>query len=221
MITIKIGLRIGHSPNCRGAKCFVDEYDENKKIFNELMPLLQKNGHTVIVCNSNANTESKELKEGTDKCTHNACDLYVTLHMNAYKKTNNPMGCEVVVFSKTDLDTRIVNELSKLGFKNRGVKINQGLHDTRATVCHSVIVETCFVDSKADTELYYKELGAKRVAQAIAKGICGSSYKDPVVTKPNGVKYTVQCGAFSKYENAKDLEKQLKAKGFDCFVKEV
>lgn len=218
MITIKIGVRIGHSPNCRGARGFVDEYDENKKIFNELLPLLKYNGHEVIVCNSNANTEGKELKEGTDKCTLHACDLYVTLHMNAYKKTDNAMGCEVVVYRKTDLDTRILNEIVKLGFKIRDVKINQGLWDTREPVCHSVIVETCFVDSKADTDLY-KKLGAKRIAQAIAKGICGSSYKEPVVT--NRVKYTVQCGAFSNYENAKKLEKDIKAKGFDCFIKEV
>ena len=51
---MKIGLRGGHSPNCKGAIGLIDEQAEVRKIYNELVPMLQAVGHTVIDCNSNA-----------------------------------------------------------------------------------------------------------------------------------------------------------------------
>ena len=50
---MKIGLRGGRSPNCKGAIGLIDEQAEVRKIYNELVPMLQAVGHTVIDCNSN------------------------------------------------------------------------------------------------------------------------------------------------------------------------
>ena len=55
---MKIGLRGGHSPNCKGAIGLIDEQAEVRKIYNELVPMLQAVGHTVIDCNSNASNVS-------------------------------------------------------------------------------------------------------------------------------------------------------------------
>ena len=38
---MKIGLRGGHSPNCKGAIGLIDEQAEVRKIYNELAPMLQ------------------------------------------------------------------------------------------------------------------------------------------------------------------------------------
>ena len=46
---MKIGLRGGHSPNCKGAIGLIDEQAEVRKIYNELAPMLQAVGHTVVV----------------------------------------------------------------------------------------------------------------------------------------------------------------------------
>ncbi len=39
---MKIGLRGGHSPNCKGAIGILDEQAEVRKIYNALVPMLQK-----------------------------------------------------------------------------------------------------------------------------------------------------------------------------------
>lgn len=80
---MKIGLRGGHSQNCKGAIGLIDEQAEVRKIYNELVPTLQAVGHTVIDCNSNASNVSGELSDGTNKANGAGCDIYVTLHMNA------------------------------------------------------------------------------------------------------------------------------------------
>ena len=71
---MKIGLRGGHSPNCKGAMGYLDEQAEVRKIYYELASMLQAQGHTVIDCNSNASTVDGELLEGTNKA--NAGDDY-------------------------------------------------------------------------------------------------------------------------------------------------
>lgn len=55
---MKIGLRGGHSPNCKGAIGLIDEQAEVRKIYNELAPMLQAVGHTVVDCNSNASNQT-------------------------------------------------------------------------------------------------------------------------------------------------------------------
>ena len=49
---MKIGLRGGHSPNCKGVMGILDEQAEVRKIYYERAPMLQTQGLTVINCNS-------------------------------------------------------------------------------------------------------------------------------------------------------------------------
>lgn len=72
---MKIGLRGGRSPNCKGAIGLIDEQAEVRKIYNELVPMLQAVGHTVIDCNSNASNVSGELSDGTNKANGAGCDI--------------------------------------------------------------------------------------------------------------------------------------------------
>ena len=58
---MKIGLRGGHSPNCKGAFGILDEQVEVHNIYNAMVPLLHKLGHTVIDCNSHASDIYSEL----------------------------------------------------------------------------------------------------------------------------------------------------------------
>lgn len=76
---MKIGLRGGHSPNCKGAFGILDEQVEVRNIYNAMVPLLHKLGHTVIDCNQCTlcdsgdpwcsgrpnNTWNKRFREGT------------------------------------------------------------------------------------------------------------------------------------------------------------
>ena len=74
---MKIGLRGGHSPNCKGAFGILDEQAEVRKIYNEIAAILRATGHTVIDCNSSASTISGELADGTNKANANNMQVFI------------------------------------------------------------------------------------------------------------------------------------------------
>ncbi|PWJ49363.1 N-acetylmuramoyl-L-alanine amidase [Faecalicatena contorta] len=174
---MKIGLRGGHSPNCKGAMGILDEQAEVRKIYNEMVPMLQAAGHTVINCNSDSSTVNGELSEGTNKANANNCDIYVTIHMNA--SNGNGRGTEVFLYNNENLMMNqragnICNKFAQAGFPNRGVKFNTGYHDLNASRMPAMIVETIFCDNQHDADLYRK-MGAKGIAELIVNGITGKS----------------------------------------------
>lgn len=174
---MKIGLRGGHSTNCKGAMGILDEQAEVRKIYNEMVPMLQAAGHTVINCNSDSSTVNGELSEGTNKANSNNCDIYVTIHMNASSGAGN--GTEVFLYDNTNLMMNqragnICNNFAKEGFQNRGVKFNTGYHDLNASGMPAMIVETLFCDNQHDVDSYRK-LGVKGIAKIIVEGITGKS----------------------------------------------
>ena len=171
---MKIGLRGGHSPNCKGAIGLIDEQAEVRKIYNELVPMLQAVGHTVIDCNSNASNVSGELADGTNKANGVGCDIYVTLHMNA-AGTPAAGGTEVWLYDASDqamntIASNICKNFAGKGFVNRGVKYSSGYHDLNASNMPAMIVETLFCTGTDDVARY-RSLGARGVAELIAKAI--------------------------------------------------
>jgi N-acetylmuramoyl-L-alanine amidase len=174
---MKIGLRGGHSPNCKGAMGIIDEQAEVRKIYNEMVPMLQAAGHTVINCNSDASTMNAELSEGTNKANSNNCDIYVTIHMNASGGAGN--GTEVWMYngnnsSMNSIASRICQHFASKGFQNRGVKYNTGYHDLNASSMPAMIVEALFCDNTKDAGLY-RSVGVNGIAKLIAEGITGST----------------------------------------------
>lgn len=175
---MKIGLRGGHSPNCKGAMGYLDEQVEVRKIYTELEPMLKKAGHTVINCNSDASNVNSELNEGTNKANSNNCDIFMSLHMNASNGAGN--GVECLLYDNTNatmvsIGNKICSNLQAKGYQNRGVKYFQGYHDLNATIMPAMIVESLFCDNKKDTDLYKTIGGAKGVAALIFNAITGET----------------------------------------------
>ena len=171
---MKIGLRGGHSPNCKGAIGLIDEQAEVRKIYNELVPMLQAVGHTAIDCNSNATNVSGELADGTNKANSAGCDIYVTLHMNAAGAASAG-GTEVWLYDASNqtmntIASNICQNFANKGFANRGVKYSSGYHDLNASNMPGMIVETLFCTGTDDVARY-RSLGARGVAELIAKAI--------------------------------------------------
>lgn len=174
---MKIGLRGGHSPNCKGAMGLLDEQVEVKKIYNELVPMLQAAGHVVINCNSDATSVNAELSEGTNKANANNCEMFVSIHMNAAGENAN--GTEVFLYNNGNAvmnqrATNICANFAKKGFPNRGVKFNTGYHDLNASAMPAMIVETLFCTGISDVAKY-NTLGPKGIAVLIAEGITGKA----------------------------------------------
>ena len=190
---MKIGLRGGHSPNCKGAMGILDEQAEVRKIYNEMVPMLKAAGHSVVDCNSNARTQGAELAEGTNRANANNCDVYITIHMNASSGSGNGTECWLYNSGNGTMNSiadKIMSNFAAKGFYNRGRKYSASLHDLKKSSMPAMIVETLFCDNANDARLY-KSIGAKGIAEMIAKAIDGkavagngSSGSAPTPTKP-------------------------------------
>lgn len=181
---MKIGLRGGHSPNCKGAMGYLDEQAEVRKIYYELAPMLQAQGHIVINCNSDEYNQSADLNKGTNTANANGCDIFISIHMNASGGAGNGTECWLYDASNGTMNTiadKICQNFAAKGFKNRGRKYNTGFHDLNATRMPAMIVETLFCDNSHDAGLY-NALGAKGIAELISAAIAGQSVSGGAVT---------------------------------------
>ena len=181
---MKIGLRGGHSPNCKGAIGHLDEQTEVRKIYYELASMLQAQGHTVIDCNSNASTADGELLEGTNKANAGGCDTFISIHMNAAGGEGNGAECWLHDADNGTMNTiadRICQNFAEKGFQNRGRKYNTGFHDLNATAMPAMIIETLFCDNSHDVGLY-NAMGAKGIAELVAAAVAGQGAPGGIVT---------------------------------------
>lgn len=153
---MKIGLRGGHSANCKGAIGLRDEYESMEVLYRYVRDILVSNGHQVVDCNSSAYSESAELSEGVSKANNAGVQLFISLHMNSYNGT--AYGTEAWTYSSSSsanqYATRLVNNYARLGFYNRGVKHSTGYYELKNTAAPAIIFETCFCDSQRDINIW-------------------------------------------------------------------
>ena len=152
---MKIGLRAGHSDNCTGAIGLVDEHEQMKKYYAAIKSVFETYGHTVIDCNSNADSQVAELTDGADKANNSNVDFFASLHMNCFN--GQAHGTEVLVSSESSgaypIAQRLVSNFSELGFFNRGVKFKK-LFEMNHIQAPNIISEICFCDSQKDIDIY-------------------------------------------------------------------
>ena len=202
-----INVHAGHNPAGKiacGAIGLLDESAEARKIKDVVVKFLAEQGHTVYDCTCNNGTSvSDVLNKIVSKCNSHDVDLDVSIHLNA----GGGHGVEVLVYdvsknSPVTIAQNVCNEISALGYRNRGIKIRPELTVLCRTKAPAMLVECCFVDSNEDYSIY----SAENIAKAIVKGITGK-----VVEKEKEPEYIyrVQIGAFSSYENAKKMVQVL------------
>ena len=180
---MKIAVRGGHVPKFTGASKFIDELTEDRKVKNSLIIYLNQLGCDVLDVTPPDNTNSlhNDLSYGVNKANSWGADLFVSIHFNkAYDIYNGCLGSEVCVHSKFDIAQRVVNELSKLGFKNRGQKVRNNLYELNHTKMKAMIIEVCFVEATEDVALY-KKLGYDLIGKTIAQAITNKNITIPAV----------------------------------------
>lgn len=213
-----IGIRRGHNFKSIGARGYVKEEEIAEEIKNDVIKIFKKHNFKYVDCSAPNMGQNEDLAFGVGMCNDNNCDLFVSIHLNASKTTNNAMGCEVITYNtKFKQAEKVVEKLSGLGFKNRGVKHNKKLYELKNTKCRAMVIEVCFVDSKADTDLL-KEVGTYKIAKAIAYALMGV---EEDMTKPIeqvGANYRVCVGSFAEYNNAVNKKKELENMGIECFI---
>ena len=172
----------GHNRIVPGASSYLDEVAEDRKICEEVIRLLQAEGHTASNCTDDSgSTQSKNLANIVARCNAHSVTLDISIHFNAASKDTGDgktKGVEVYVYSSSSsakaAAQRVCDNIAALGFKNRGVKVSTSLYVLRKTVSPAMLIEVCFVDDADDADLYNK-VGYKAVAQAIAQGILNKS----------------------------------------------
>lgn len=169
---MNIVISSGHGLLVRGASGFIDEVDEARKVVEEVAHrLLQLHCGVLTFHDDISQTQSENLEAIVD--FHNAQDrdLDVSVHFNAYTETANPMGCEVLYLTEAEIASRTSNAIAHVGFVNRGAKQRSDLYFLNETEQPAILIEVCFVDSEADTDLYKQRFDA--ICRLIAVAISG------------------------------------------------
>ena len=234
---MRINVHAGHNPAGKvacGAVGLLNESTENRRVKDEVVSQLRQLGHTVYDCTVDNGTGQQDvLRKIVAKCNAHTVDLDVSIHFNAgagdQKGNGKTTGTEVYSYDTSGIARetagRICDCISKMGFRNRGVKINRTLYVLKHTNAPALLIECCFVDDRDDVQLY----DYRSMASAIVYGITGQRVQNAPETgraeegeeTPTGdknVRYRVQVGAYSVKSNAEAMKKKLRQAGFDALI---
>lgn len=198
---MRIGLSAGHTLTGKGTGAigYINESKENREMFKLVKKYLEQLGHTVYDCT--VDSGSDYLERQVALANKYKCDVVVQIHFNAFNTTDKEMGtetlyCEGSKEGKVYAD-KVHNKLKTL-FIDRKVKsdIETGrkLYWLRNTNAPSILIEVCFVDSKADTNKYNSN--KNKIAKLITEGLTGQVISEnPTNNKPNE---SYQIGTYKK-----------------------
>lgn len=221
----KVFLGVGHGGKDGGAvgKDGSLEKALNLSIAKACGAALERSGVKVQL--SRTKDEPDTVAQEVAECNKFAPDLAVDIHNNAGGGDGAEAYYTRLGGTGKKLAENILAQIAKLGQRSRGAKTrtNSGGSDyyafIRETKAPAVIVECAFVDSD-DVTLIDTEAERVAVGEAIARGILqtlGKKYAESGAAD-GSVTYRVQCGAYSKRENAEAQAERLKKAGFSAIV---
>lgn len=173
----KIATAGGHSKKCPGASSYIDEYTEDRKCNKAFVSALKSLGVSVVDCSNEKSTQSAELKQECSSANASKANLFCAWHFNAASKTTAKRGVEVWYYTGNSAMKALAAKVSKalaklLDLPDRGAKATKSLYVLNHTRMPAILIEVCFVDSKADAS-QYKAVGPTKVAQCVAETIIG------------------------------------------------
>lgn len=153
---MKVNVNGGHTRYVKGAVGYLDEYVEDRKIVERLIPELRRRGCTVTNSSSEERTVDGDLWYQVRSANASGAELAVSIHLNAGGGT----GTECYYFGGDAKGRSIAANMSKrvakaLGLPDRGAKDGSGLYWVRNTNMTAVLLEVCFVDSQRDASAYH------------------------------------------------------------------
>jgi hypothetical protein len=157
----------------------LDEVNEARKVVEVVAQILRENSVEVKTFHDNT-SHDQSTNLSTIVNYHNAQErtLDVSVHFNAYVETSNPMGTEVLWVTQEALADKTSSAIARAGgLLDRGPKHRSDLYFLNNTEEPSILIETCFVDSTWDADLYRRNFDA--ICFAIAESIAGRSLGEP------------------------------------------
>lgn len=205
---MKFGINCGHTKNGAGSGAvgIINESIETRNVGYALMNMLRNAGHEVIDCTiDKASTQSAYLTQAVNLANRQDLDYFISIHFNA----GGGRGIETYTYNgKQFTDAlEVCQNISALGFKNRGVKSGSGLYVIKKTKAKSMLIECCFVDT--DDANLYLQLGANKFAEAIFNAVVDTNVVEPVAPAPQPT------SPDSKFDQwVADLQNELNRQGF-------
>lgn len=225
-----IGLDAGHTLSGAGTGAsskYASETVKNREILNKLTAILREKGHTVVNCT--VDKSSNDLADRVRLANAQKLDLFVSLHLNAYKETTDAMGVETYIWNGSysgkeanRVIAKRVNDklVSSIGWKDRKVK-EANYYVLRETIAPAILIELGFCDSKKDMELW----DTTKISVALFEGITNTTYtytssanSNSAVSSSKDLYYRVIVGSYKDKNNAVKQQNKLKASGFDSFL---
>ncbi|WP_052737819.1 N-acetylmuramoyl-L-alanine amidase [Bacillus sp. SA1-12] len=178
---VKLVISSGHGKYVSGANSYINEVTEARKIVSKVADYLKELGCTVYEFHDNTSkTQSENIHTIVRYHNTKSRDLDISIHLNAASKTNDPRGVEVLYISESgrEIAEKVASAVAKAsGLKNRGAKKRTNLGFLNGTKKTAILIEVCFVDSKADVVLYKSKFD--EICKAIAEIISGKKLPEP------------------------------------------
>ena len=215
-MTKAIVISSGHGRYVRGAGRFIDEVNEARRVVDTVAKYLRERGATVYVYHDDTSrTQRDNLNAIVAYHNSKQRSLDVSVHFNAASVTDAPRGCEVLYYDAKQLAANVSKAMSVAGcFKDRGAKERRDLAFTSRTNKPALLLEVCFVDSKADVELYQRNFDAICVAIAVSLAKeAGIVLNQPTPTQKEESNVMQQLLNATGREEAKELIKKAVACG--------
>lgn len=146
----------GHGKHVRGASGILDEVDEARRVVEDVATKLRARGVDVTTFHDDVSTEQSEnLNRIVDFHNDHDRELDISVHFNAYEQVEKPMGTEVLYITQHTLAGQMSAAIAEAGeLIDRGGKERTDLFFLNNTDEPAILIETCFVDSSADAQLY-------------------------------------------------------------------
>ncbi|NFS28120.1 LysM peptidoglycan-binding domain-containing protein [Clostridium botulinum] len=164
-----LAIDIGHNVNFDGGAVGIRSENElNKLVGKILINKFKSTNINVINCMPyNAVSLHDSLNQRTVVANKGKADLFISIHHNSGGGRGSEALCLTGGIAEK-VGNSVLNELSNIGFYNRGVKDRRDLFVINQTIMPALLIECAFCDSTNDMNGY----NAESVANAIFKGIC-------------------------------------------------
>ena len=221
---MNIGIDMGHTTSGlgTGAVGIVKETDKNREAGRRLMAMLREKKHSVTDCT--VDYSSNDLADRVAKANAQNLDLFVSLHLNAFKNVTEEMGVETYIYNGSwsgkeanrakaqAVQTALVQTV---GWKDRRVK-EGNFYVVRETKAPAILVELGFCDSQGDMNKWNTE----KIAKALFKGITGTDYVGTITPPPTNseITYRVVVGSYTDRNNANEMVAKLAKDGHSAFL---
>src|SRR6266576_158647 len=215
---MKIVISSGHGLHIRGAAgpepWGLDEVDEARRVVEQVATVLRGGGVDTTTYHDDVSDDQNEnLNRIVDFHNSKTRDLDISVHFNANVSTSKPVGTECWYVTQSTLAEAVATAVADAGqLIDRGPKKSTSLFFLNNTEEPAILIEVCFVDSKADADLYRGNFNS--IATAIAQAVSGEAIQPgpipppvPEPVPPSGDRPTLQKGDKGPYVS--ELQKSL------------